>query len=168
MFLHDVVDFHCCQPFSKTFRVPFVFLLIINTSIKMLYEWYLMQSSWETCNNTCMLLVIHVRILLKTFTVFNQCFLYTVFIDTRIRTEQSVNEVDFCCRANGEKCVCVCVCFNCSQFLNINLKVKGREFFDIRAGCRTLCPVLELYSHCCCSHWLTESLYLLLFLPFFL
>lgn len=27
-----------------------------------------------------------------------------------------------------------CECIDCSQLLNINLKVKGRELFDIHAG----------------------------------
>lgn len=35
-----------------------------------------------------------------------------------------------CARADA----CVCVCKDCSQLLNINLKVKGRELFDIHAG----------------------------------
>lgn len=85
----------------------------------------------------------------------NQLWLYTVFIDTRIRKEQPVNEEDFSApvaaghtvnaasvracvgsRANAPVCVCVRerVCVDCSQLLNINLKVKGRELFDIHAG----------------------------------
>lgn len=36
-------------------------------------------------------------------------------------------------RARGPR-LCARVCIDCSQLLNINLKVKGRELFDIHAG----------------------------------
>lgn len=75
-------------------------------------------------------------------------------------------------RGTCEQCVDVhmslCVCIDCSQLLNINLKVKGMELFDIHAGCCTLCLVLKPNPRCCLSYWLTGSLWLPLFLPFFL
>lgn len=69
--------------------------------------------------------------------------LYTVFIDTRIRKEQLVNEEDFSAPLAAGHTVNAayvrvqmpdCERIDCSQLLNINLKVKGRELFDIHAG----------------------------------
>lgn len=55
-------------------------------------------------------------------------------------------------RGTCEQCVDVhmslCVCIDCSQLLNINLKVKGMELFDIHAGCCTLCLVLKPNPRC--------------------
>ena len=60
-----------------------------------------------------------------------------------MRKEQAVNEEDFSAplaAGHSRRCVYVhaqmpvCVCTDCSQLLNINLKVKGRELFDIHAG----------------------------------
>lgn len=135
-----------------------------------------MKNHWCGICDICMSFIplCHSSTCIVPYTEYNQLFLYTVFIDTRIRTEQSVNEEDFSAPVAVGHTVCacahahvfVCVCVDCSQLLNINLKVKGRELFDIHAGCCTLCLVLEPYPRCCFSHWLTGSFCLLLFLPF--
>lgn len=91
---------------------------------------------------------------IKTYSVNNQWLLYSWFIEARIRPEQSVNEEDMSVPlAVGHTVHSVCMCVDCSQLLNINLKVKGRELFDIRAGCWSSTHAASFtgsLGHCVC------------------